>query len=343
LTKITERTKNMHIQGENIMPDTEFEVGPKFTFQLLGNLEDFGLGNDESGIPSELAEATELEKQEYGEKLIASIDKVTDLCHYGCIDGRFCIHNHDESDPEVRLRQVGGTGLIIEVALDSASSVLDTIKEEDRDNLPKVVNGLEDYYEKITGVKRSAHTGNCGGVLGAVKDGDPDALPAAFNTVEAIMAIPEVINHTKMTYDKDLANEVATQAPRTAQWLKEHDWDGNTYVEGVTKDEPAGVEDLEVDVNDHAHHGHKEPALVLFLNTNEDERFSLSEAKMKALGINSPFVVNLDASYDMAKALSGQDGERGATKAFIANLKKHVMVANRLPSRKTPVYFMMAA
>jgi hypothetical protein len=280
--------------------------------------------------------------QEYGEKLIASIDTVTDLCHYGCIDGRFCTHNHDGSDPAVRLRQVGGTGLIIEVALDSASSVLDTIQEEDKDNLPKVVDGLEKYYEKITGIKRSAHTGGCGGVMGAMKDGDPDALPAAFNTVKAIMAIPEVINYTKMTYDTDLAKEVEMQSPHTAQWLKDHNWDGNTYVNGVIKDEPAGVEDLEVDVNDPAHHGHKEPALVLFLNTNKDERYSLSEEKMKSIGINSPFVVNLDASYDMAKALSGQDGERGATKAFIANLKKHAMVANRLPARKTPVYFMVA-
>jgi hypothetical protein len=63
---------------------------------------------------------------------------------------------------------------------------------------------------------------------------------------------------------------------------------------------------------------------------------------MKQLGINAPFVVNLDASYDMAEVFGGQQGQLGRAKALIANIGKHAAVGDRLASPKTPVYFMAA-
>lgn len=323
-------------RDEIMISDTEFEK--EVTVLHLGSLADFGLGNAVNGIPSELADASEEEKIAYGEKLRAAVTEVTDLYHYGCIDGRFCICNADGSQPEVRRRQVSGTGLTLEVALNSDASILDTI--ENKDDIGSVVSGVEDYYEQATGVKRSAHLAGCGGLKGAVVDGYTTRdKPAIMSTVEAVMNIPAVLNHTGIHFTTDAAAGVGKRAGQTSDWLAAHNWDAEKYVSGVVANEPAGVEDLEA--NDDEHHGHTEPAIVFFLSTGDKPK-SLSEDLMKQLGINAPFVVNLDASYEMAEVFGGQQGQAGRTKAFIANLSKHAAVSDRLASPGTPVYFMTA-
>jgi hypothetical protein len=323
---------NMTTTGSEYM---EKELKPSVRF--IGRLQDLGIGNP-SGIPSELADADNERLTEYGEKIMESLDDVTDLSHYGCIDGRFCKCNADGSKPEVRRRQVGGTGLLPEVALNSDASILDTI--EDKDDVGNVVNVIEADYQAKTGVKRSAHLGRCGGVLGAVVDNRAiSENPAIMDTVEAIMSLPEVIEYTDVPYDNKAAAHVSERAGMTADWLELHGWDGETYVDGVREEEPAGVEDLEVEDDEYG--GHKEPAIAIVVSRGEVKK-SLSEAKMKELGITAPFVINIDASVDMAEAMSGQQGEEGKKKALIANLAKHVAVANRLPSDKTPIFLLVA-
>jgi len=322
-------------RDEIMTSNTEFEK--EVTVLHLGSLVDFGLGNAVNGIPSELADATDEEKVAYGEALKGAVAEVTDLSHYGCIDGRFCSCNADGSQPEVRRRQVSGTGLALEVALNSDASILDTT--ENKDNIGNVVTVVEDYYESMTGVKRSAHLAGCGGLKGAVVDGYVTRdKPAIMNTVEAVMNIPAVLSHTGIDFTSDVAKGVGERAGQTSDWLEAHGWDAEAYVSGVVANEPAGVEDLEA--NDDEHHGHTEPAVVFFLSTGDKPK-SLSEDSMKKLGINAPFVVNLDASYEMAEVFGGQQGQAGVEKAFIANLAKHAAVADRLASPSTPVYFMV--
>jgi hypothetical protein len=323
-------------RDEIMISNTEFEK--EVTVLHLGSLADFGLGNAINGIPSELADASEEEKITYGEKLKGAVAEVTDVCHFGCIDGRFCTCNADGSQPEVRRRQVSGTGLALEVALNSNASILDTI--EDKDNIGQVITVVEEYFEKATGVKRSAHLKGCGGLKGAVTDGRAIRdKPAIMNTVEAVMNIPAMKQHTGIEFTTDVAQGVGERAGQTSDWLEAHGWDAEAYVSGVVANEPAGVEDLEA--NDDEHHGHTEPAIVFFLSTGDKPK-SLSEGLMKQLGINAPFVVNLDASYDMAEVFGGQQGQLGRAKALIANIGKHAAVGDRLASPKTPVYFMVA-
>lgn len=331
----------MSSQEEAFMPQTEFEKKPSMTIQLLGNLSDFGIGNNETGIVSELADADATEKEAYGEKLIEAMRPITDKYHYGCIDGRMCLCNSDGSKAEIRQRQVGGTGALLEVAMNSNASILGSV--EDMNDLPATINTLHNFYESVTEVKPSAHLGGCGGVNGAIShEVAITENPGIIGTVEALMGIPEILSFTELPFDTVDAQEVLMQAPQTAAWMKEKGWDGNAFVEGVQKDESAGVEDLEVDHNDPLHHGHTEAAVVFILNTGEN-KYSLSDETMTELGITAPFVVTLDTSFEMAKAFAGQQGEKGARKAFIANLAKHVAAANALADPRTPAYFMVAA
>jgi hypothetical protein len=322
--------------NEIMISNTEFEK--EVTVMHLGSLADFGLGNEVNGIPSELAGATLKQKIEYGESLKLAVAEVTDLCHYGCIDGRMCKHNADGSNPEVRSRQVGGTGLLVEVALNSDASILDTI--EDKDNVGQVITVVEEHYENVTGIKRSAHLGGCGGVKHAIANNRAIAnKPAIMNTVEGLMNIPAIQQHTGLTFGRQTASHISQRAEQTANWLEQHQWDGDTYVRGVEADEPSGVENLET--ADDAHHGHKESAVVFFLSSG-DKKKSLSDELFKKHGISAPFVINVDVSFEMAKALSGQQGQIGVTKAFTANLAKHAAIGDALASPDTPVYFMAA-
>ncbi len=315
------------------------EIGREVVTRVkyIGALEELGLGAQE-GIPSELRDSDETARHEYGDRVADALREVTDMQHYGCIDGRVCLHNADGSSPEVRRRQVGGTGLVVEVALNSGASILDTIN--DKESLPETITAVEKYYESVTGVRRSAHSGGCGGVLGAYADQkDVAENPAVMEAVKAIMEIPEVYEYTGIRFNADSASAVAKRAAHTATWMEAQGWNGATYVEGVRKDDPSGVEELEV--GDDKFQGHREPALVLVLSTGE-KSYGISDAALAETGTTPPFVVSLDASLEMAKALGGQRGEDGVREALIANLAKHVAVADRLPEIKTPVYLIAA-
>lgn len=323
---------NSPMENMNTVINHETEIRPDVLY--LGSLEDLGLGNI-NGIPSDLAEASVEERTAYGEKLKEAIVSVTDFNHYGCIDGRNCVCNADGSEPEVRRRQVGGTGLLVEVAMNGEAPFLDTI--DTSAPISTIINEVEKDYMVKTGVSRSAHLGGCGGVNGAKADNKAiSENPAIIGVTRAIMEIPQVQQYSGLTFDPEITKRVTDKAGATAEWMEANNWDGSKYVEGVEKDDPTGVEKLET--ADDEFHGHKEAALVLLLS--EDGSSTLSEKKLKELGLGEDFVVNVDASIDMAKALAGNRGQEGATQALISNLAKHAAVANRLPSTKTPVYFM---
>jgi hypothetical protein len=313
------------------------ELETKPTSFYLGSLEDLGLGNPD-GIPSALAEADDNERKEYGEKLLEALAPVTDFNHYGCIDGRNCITNADGSAPEVRRRQVGGTGLLIEVGMNGDAPIMDTISPEN--DLTTILELVEDDYTNKTGVLPSAHLGGCGGVNGAISDNKSMAVDAtSVNVAKAVMEHPAVRAYSGLSYDETLGQKVREEAPKSAEFLEAKGWDGQKYVDRTKAIEPAGVEDLEVNPDD-KFNGHKEQAVVFVLSTDGSQ--SISEAKLNELGLGEVFPVNVDASVDMAKAMAGNRKEEGATQALIANLAKHAEVAKRLPSTKTPVYLLVA-
>jgi hypothetical protein len=314
-----------------------YERETKPVSYYLGSLEDLGLGNPD-GIPSALEHADDAERIEYGEKLLDALAPVTDFNHYGCIDGRNCICNADGSEPEVRRRQVGGTGLLIEVAMNGDAPVMDTISPEN--DLTTILELLEDDYAKKTGVLPSAHEGGCGGVNGAIDDNQNMAIDGtSINVAKTIMELPAVKAYSGLDFDETLGKKVQAEASKSAAFLEAKEWNGQEYVDRAKAIEPAGVEDLEVDP-DHTFKGHKEQALVLVLS--KDGSQSIDEAKLKELGLGEDFIVNIDASVDMGKAMAGNRKEEGATQALIANLAKHAEVAKRLPSTKTPVYLLVA-
>lgn len=292
----------------------------------LGRMEDLGIGNPE-GIPSKLADASETELQEFGEMLKQLLSEVTDTTHFGCIDGRCRLCNADGSAPDARLRHVSGTGSNLEIALNAGASVADVVADMPLDQAIKVV---EDDMTSKTGVKRSAHSGGCGGVNGAVADNEAiGAKPAILKTTETFMSLPTVQEATGVEYAEELGEAVRENAPRTAFKLREGGWTGEKYVEGVRKDEPAGLEDLEVD-RDHPFHGHAEDAIVFVLGK-------------KTITTPNLFVINLDAIIMNADALSDQRGRDGYIQALIADIAKHIATADRLASKKTPIYLVEAA
>lgn len=295
---------------------------------LLGRLGDLNLGNP-TGIPSSLQYATREELEVYGQGLLAAVVPVTDSHHFTCIDGRRCKSNADGSHVEHRRAQVGGTGAAVEIALNAASPLLDQ-----QATLGHEIHVIEDA---LGVVKRSAHLGGCGGVNGAIADNrtiaEKDAIMAA---VDAIMSVPEVHAFAGFDYNDQTALKIRHRAVNTAAWLEKNKWDGQVYVDGAYKESPDGVEDLET--FDNGFSGHEEPALVLVLSTTRDKTVSPDETER--LGMGRPFVANIDASLDVAIQL-GSDDTEAIQAAFMANLAKHVAVADRLPSRETPVYLLI--
>ena len=68
---------------------------------------------------------------------------------------------------------------------------------------------------------------------------------------------------------------------------------------------------------------------------------TVSQDTAQKLGLGRPFVSNLDASYDVAIQL-GMGEDAAVRRALIANLAKHVAVADRLASPETPVGLLVA-
>lgn len=327
---------------EDMNTATDHEAETKSEVLYLGSLQDLGLGNPE-GIPSKLADKSDDERRQYGERLVDALDEITDYSHYGCIDGRNCIHNADGSQPEIRNRQVGGTGLLVEVALNGEAPIVDTLSGDGNApvQLKDMVKTVGRDFEAKTGIRRSAHLGGCAGVKGAVADNkNMHASPVSVNVAGAIMEIPAVRNYSGVEFTAELGARVRERAGITGDWLESEGWDGDMYVEKTQKHEPSGVEDLEVDDADEKFHGHKEEAVIFILSL--DGTKSISERKLKELGLGEAFVVNVNASVDAAKAQAGNRGEKGAAQLLIANLAKHAEVASRIVSRSTPVYLVVA-
>lgn len=293
----------------------------------IGKLSDLGLGNP-NGIPSAYAKSSPEEMNELANEAVQNLVKVTDMRACACIDGRHTNCNADGSAAEVRLRRVGGSASNYGVALNAESSVAHTIPAEA--SLGEQITAIDSYIESATGFERSAHKGGCGGANGEVEDNEAiNTNPAILEAVRAFMSIPAVETYLGTTYDDGLGERVRANAGATAELQRKAGWNGQAYVDGVEAEVPRSVEDLEVDHKDEKFHGHKENVLEIIIG---DE----TEAD------DDKFVWNLKASKMIAEALAGERGQEGYTQALIAEIAKHMAVANRLPSSDTPVVLLIA-
>lgn len=305
---------------------------------IVGRLGQLKLGNKE-GIPSRYREATPEELQKMAEEKARKLLLPTDIKATGCIDGRKKLRNMDGSSPEVRLRRVGGSASNLGVALNAEASFMDTLDPEAP--LEDQIEAIDKHVAELTGFDRSAHTGGCGGANGEIEDNEAiNSNPAILDAAEAFLAIPEVqaffmadheedfrdpeTQELRPLFTSELAERVREASGKTAEFLRAKGWIGQKYVDGVTKENPRGVEDLEVDHDDHKYHGHKEGAILAVLG---DETY----------GEDDDFVWNLKASKKVAEALSGQRGAEGYAQALIAEVAKHLATSSRLASTETPV------
>lgn len=305
---------------------------------VVGRLGQLKLGNKE-GIPSRYREASLEELQQMAEEKARQLLQPTDLKATGCIDGRKKLRNMDGSSPEVRLRRVGGSASNLGVALNAEASFMETL--DPSAPLEDQVEAIDEHVKSLTGFERSAHTNGCGGALGEVEDNEAiHSDPSILDGVEAFFSIPEVqaflmesheddfrdpeTGKLRPLFDAELAERVREAAGKTAEFLRAKGWAGQKYVDGVTKDNPRGVEDLEADPDDHKFHGHKEGAILAVLG---DETYAGDD----------DFVWNLKASKMVAEALAGQRGREGYVQALIAEAAKHMATSSRLASTETPV------
>jgi len=313
---------------QHMTASTEKEKSAEKTGVFIGRLGDLGLGNPE-GIPSAYAEASDEELNELAQSQVERLVPVADETALACIDGRHTNRNADGSPATARLRRVGGSAANFGTALNSNSSVLDTFSGDD--TFGHRIHLADEFVENATGYERSAHLGGCGGAKGEVKHQRLIAQnPAIMGTVRAIMDIPDVAEYFGVHFDSDLAELVRANAEKTADYLEANSWSGDQYVAGVEEDNARGVEDLEVDHDDHSFHGHKENTLTIIIG---DE----------TLDGDDDFVWNLKASMEVAKALSVGRGKDGYIQALIAELAKHAAVADDLPGPGTPVILVKSA
>ena len=305
---------------------------------VVGRLGDFKLGNPE-GIPSRYADRSKAELQTLAEEKLEKLRKPTDTKRTGCIDGRKKKKNMDGSAPEVRYRRVGGSASNFGVAMNAEASVVQTLDPEA--TLGDQIKTVDEHMEATTGFERSAHTGGCGGAGGEIDDDKAIHEKAAIlAATKAFMTIPEVESYLiegheadftdpetgelLPLFDDDLSSQVQKTAGKTAQYLSARGWDGKTYVDGVIETNPAGVEDLEVDHDDHKFHGHKEGSILAVIG---DETYAEDD----------DFVWNLLASKKAAEGLAGQRGKAGYVQALIAEFAKHIATSDRLASPDTPL------
>jgi hypothetical protein len=305
---------------------------------VVGRLGQLDLGN-KKGIPSRYREASAEELQEMADAAARKLLLPTDTKATGCIDGRKKLRNMDGSTPEIRYRRVGGSASNLGVALNAEASFMDTL--DPAAPLEEQIEAIDQHVAELTGFERSAHTGGCGGANGEIDDNEAiNTNPAILKATEAFMAIPEVqaffmagheddfrdpdSSELRPLFNSELAERVRVASGKTAEFLRAKGWVGQKYVDGVTKENPRGVEDLEVDHEDHAYHGHKEGAIFAVIG---DETYPEDD----------DFVWNLKASKEVAEALSGQRGSEGYVQALIAEVAKHLATSSRLASTETPV------
>ncbi len=306
----------------------EKEKTAEYTGTFIARLGDLGLG-DPNGIPSVYANAEAAEIQQEVEEMLEQLVDPEDLTALACIDGRHTEKNADGSSAALRLRRVGGSASNLGVALNSGASIIDTFKPGS--SLGNKIHAIDGFVEKTTGFERSAHLGGCGGANGEIVDQRAiNENPAILSATKTFMEIPQVKLYLDTHYDADLAELVRVNAGQTADLLEEAGWNGQAYVDGVHDENPKAVEDLVVDHEDHDYHGHRESTLTIVIGD-------------KTVGVDDAFVWNLKASKQIAEALAGQRGKDGYTQAIIAEIAKHMAVANRLPSDKTPILLLSAA
>ncbi len=287
----------------------------------VGRLGDLGLGNPE-GIPSRYAEYSKEQLDEIAEQNARSLTEPTDLSCTACIDGRCTLHNADGSPAEVRKRRVGGSASNLGVMLNADASVTATF------DMNASIGELVQIADDAAG-ERSAHTGGCGGANGEITDNELIATePKIMAAVKALMAIPAVREALGFDYSEVLGQRVVDNAGKTAVFLRAKGWDGQRYVDGVLAQNPRGVEELEVDHDDHKFHGHKEPSVSIVLGN-------------KTMPLDHDgFVWNVEATLEFAEQVAGQRGDEGFQQAVIADIAKHMAVCKRLPSEETPVFLL---
>lgn len=295
----------------------------EITGTFIGRLGDLGLGSKE-GIPSKYADYDTEQLTQIAEQNARSLVMPTDLTCAACIDGRCTLQNADGSPAEIRYRRVGGSASNFGVALNTEASIVDTLPADSP--LGEQIQVVDDFMGE-----RSAHEGGCGGANGEIADNELIANdPAIINATRVFMELPEVKEYFGVGYDEELGLRVVQTAGKTADFLRAQGWDGQAYVDGVKKQNPAGVETLEVDEDDHVFHGHKEPSVTIVIG---EKTMPLD---------HDGFVWNLAETKKVAEKLSGQRGDEGYVQALIADIAKHMAVCKRLPSTETPILLVSA-
>ena len=188
------------VQGTEILVERE----PKTIY--VGSLEDLGLGSPE-GIPSALADASDAEKVQFGEALAKCLSEITDYEHHACIDGRCVVCNADNSEAQVRGRQVSGTGSTVNEAHMAGAAIVETIPEDA--TIEEETKVVEEYLSDSIGLKPSAHEGGCGGVNGAIEDKQAIAHdPVIMSATKTVMNQPDIAAFTGVKFNDTFVGQI---------------------------------------------------------------------------------------------------------------------------------------
>jgi hypothetical protein len=309
---MSEHMHTLKIEKEQYTPRVDF----------MGTLQDIGLGQDDA-VRS--IAAPMFHEADYGKTCEAIQDNlvdVTDHEHYACIDGRAVTQNVDGTPPEVRYHMVGGTGAFLEMALNGEAPILNQLNDP---TIGQEISLIEQTVQEKVGVKRSAHLGGCGGVMGAISDNHAIATkPFILDTVKFLMDQPSVIDRSKATYSDMLAAKIKHNAAITAEYFEAENWDGQTFVKGVQKDNPRGCEELAIE--DDRFHGHKEKGIII-------------TSSKKTVQLDDYFIADIESAMQLAHALAEPSHHTNYTQLFMAILAKHIATADRLCYRNMPLYF----
>lgn len=289
---------------------------------LLGPLSALGLGNA-NGWRSPLPESSQ---EAYGQQLTTTLVRPEDDSALACIDDRIVLSQADGTPYRPRMRQAGAAIIAVPTALLGESPVPGaSVSQPDTD-------AIFGYSERATGKAIASHEGGCAAGLQLVVHIQGVSAPEVISAVKTLMNHELVTPVTDAPFSDELGERVRTAAPLAAEALESVGWDGAQFTQKAKDENPAAVEDLQVDP-DHEHHGHAPGGIVVILG---DE--TIDERKIQAIGIANPLVVNVRASMKLASAFAGQRGRDGYVQGLIANLAHHLSIANAAVHPSVPVY-----
>lgn len=276
--------------------------------------------------------------ERFGEALRQSIAPIEEPGCPACKDGRLCLSHTDGTPYAVRPRVGGGSGAAFAMMLLGDRNYVDGLEDTavSDEDLYGEVNALMSFLKNEPG----AHN-ECGALIG-MKDQMAAIAHASLTmpNVQAAFQLADIQTGKEMS---DIFAHIQRNAAAATRLLESRGWNGAAYTDTLRRENPHGVEELEVD-HDHPVGGHMESAIAIIQSPTDSDlrpKYSIDDRKLLELTGGQAFTINQDEITRNATLLSSSESERQHNQLLAASWLHHVQgVAYKLTDGSQPVFIL---